>query len=324
MPRGRGRRENEITGTGPIAQWARRLRLLRHTADLTLDELSVKTDKSIATLSKAMAGIDLPTRRTSEAIVLACGGDVDEWVKLWTDTRLSANPQHVQNQPGHQGSSTLTQLKHGPYGRQAAGNWLREQTRGAQPSPIAVQTIPEFKTCVRQLKTWADDPTVRDLAQAMLTPPSTLQGYLTKDTLGELGFLYSFLEALGIEKTYVTEWVFAWRRLQHLDSEARQRVRTARDLLRAASEGLIYEMFFVADESLTGKHLRPPVGVLHEALGHSPKTWLQAAQRVLKTADTLMSRHGYPEAAAEAPEIAAWIAVEDLRNAVAQSHPILE
>ncbi len=75
----RGRPQNPIEGTGPKARYARRLRAAVDQAELTLPALRESTGYSLGTLSKALAGVDLPTWPVAAAILTACGQDLGGW-----------------------------------------------------------------------------------------------------------------------------------------------------------------------------------------------------------------------------------------------------
>src|ERR1700750_2667174 len=74
-----GRPENTISASGPVADHAQQLRLLRQHAALTLRQLTARTGLSTATLSVAASGRKLPTWEVTRAYVQACGGDEDDW-----------------------------------------------------------------------------------------------------------------------------------------------------------------------------------------------------------------------------------------------------
>src|SRR3954463_1113750 len=77
------RPESTIDNIGPVADFARQLRLLRQYAALTLRQLATRTGLSTATLSVAAAGQKLPTWEVTKTYVQACGGDLDDWRVRW-------------------------------------------------------------------------------------------------------------------------------------------------------------------------------------------------------------------------------------------------
>ena len=78
-----GRPENTISASGPVADLAQQLRLLRQHAALTLRQLTAGTGLSTATLSVAASGRKLPTWEVARAYVQVCGGDTDDWRVRW-------------------------------------------------------------------------------------------------------------------------------------------------------------------------------------------------------------------------------------------------
>ncbi|QFQ94978.1 hypothetical protein F9278_00840 [Streptomyces phaeolivaceus] len=84
MPR--GERPLEAEG-GPLLEFAARLRKLREQAGgPTYRDLARRAHYSIAALSAAAAGRQLPTLAVTLAYVRACGGDEREWELIWRRT----------------------------------------------------------------------------------------------------------------------------------------------------------------------------------------------------------------------------------------------
>lgn len=75
--------------TGPIAEFAMRLRALRKEAgNPSYRKLAAKTHYSASTLSVAASGTRLPTLEVTLAYVQACGGDPSEWQEYWRSINL--------------------------------------------------------------------------------------------------------------------------------------------------------------------------------------------------------------------------------------------
>ncbi|MFS8200535.1 hypothetical protein ACLVWQ_17840 [Streptomyces sp. CWNU-52B] len=84
MPR--GERPLDPDG-GPLSEFAARLRKLREQAGRpTYRDLALNAHYSIATLSSAAAGRQLPSLTVTLAYVRACGGDEREWKVIWQRT----------------------------------------------------------------------------------------------------------------------------------------------------------------------------------------------------------------------------------------------
>ncbi|WP_221334863.1 hypothetical protein [Streptomyces sp. EAS-AB2608] len=100
MPR--GERPLDPEG-GPVAEFAARLRKLRDEAGRpTYRELARRAHYSIATLSGAAAGHQLPTLAVTLAYVRACGGDEREWERIWRGAaaRCTAGPPGADAERG--------------------------------------------------------------------------------------------------------------------------------------------------------------------------------------------------------------------------------
>ncbi|MEU7061333.1 helix-turn-helix domain-containing protein [Streptomyces sp. NPDC046197] len=80
-----GRRESPLDpSVGPVQRFAFELRKLRQDAGgLTYRDMAQRTDYSVATLSRAAAGEQLPSLAVALAYVRACGADLDEWEQRW-------------------------------------------------------------------------------------------------------------------------------------------------------------------------------------------------------------------------------------------------
>ncbi|PBC92414.1 WD40 repeat protein [Streptomyces sp. Ag82_O1-15] len=80
-----GRREGPLDpAAGPVQRFAFELRKLRQdTGRLTYSVMAQRTDYSVATLSRAAAGDQLPSLAVALAYVRACGADPEEWEERW-------------------------------------------------------------------------------------------------------------------------------------------------------------------------------------------------------------------------------------------------
>lgn len=87
-----GRRRAPITGDGPRAQLALRLRALRDATGLTLREVAARSGYSAAALSNAERGRHVPSWGLVESFVGACGADPAQWRQLWEIARDDATP----------------------------------------------------------------------------------------------------------------------------------------------------------------------------------------------------------------------------------------
>ncbi|MEU3570325.1 hypothetical protein AB0E96_18155 [Kitasatospora sp. NPDC036755] len=80
-----GRQESPLDpADGPVQRFASELRRLRGEAgDLTYRAMAGRTRYSVATLSRAAGGQQLPSLPVVSAYVEACGGDAAEWERRW-------------------------------------------------------------------------------------------------------------------------------------------------------------------------------------------------------------------------------------------------
>jgi transcriptional regulator with XRE-family HTH domain len=225
-----GRPQNQIGGTGPVADQARQLRLLREHAGLTLRDLAELTKYSLGTLSRATAGRALPTWEVTEAIVRACGGNLPEWADRWKEAAEYRRLPKAMNTPAR--------IRTQPVG--PAGRDLVTHGWGPPPIPVAAETSAGFMDCLRRVKIWAGDPPVRTLARRAKMSPSTVHDILRNKSgnLPSVEAVCAILTACGIEDTSVLgEWVYAWRRLKFAEVEAR-RQRAARNLISIPRKSL--------------------------------------------------------------------------------------
>ncbi|MFF4922367.1 helix-turn-helix domain-containing protein [Kitasatospora sp. NPDC001261] len=80
-----GRQEGPLDpAAGPVQRFASELRKLRRDAgDVTYRVMAGRTRYSVATLSRAAGGQQLPSLPVALAYVEACGGDLTEWERRW-------------------------------------------------------------------------------------------------------------------------------------------------------------------------------------------------------------------------------------------------
>ncbi|KAA6212741.1 hypothetical protein CP973_25675 [Streptomyces albofaciens JCM 4342] len=80
-----GRKERPLDpDAGPVERFAVDLRELRRKAGpLTYRDMAGRVPYSVATLSRAASGEQLPSLAVTRAYVEACGGDVEEWTARW-------------------------------------------------------------------------------------------------------------------------------------------------------------------------------------------------------------------------------------------------
>jgi lambda repressor-like predicted transcriptional regulator len=211
-----GRPENTISASGPVADFAQQLRLLRQHAALTLRQLAARTGLSTATLSVAAAGRKLPTWEVTSAYVQACGGDIDDWRLRWEHAACSSRFAVSMRLPG-----SVSSMPGGQHRDHRLGF-----PGGSAPLPVTADSTGEFMQCLLRVKIWAGDPPVRALSRRAGLPPSTMQDFLHRERrkLPPVDTVCAFLKGCGVDDANViAEWVFAWRRLKLAETENRRR-----------------------------------------------------------------------------------------------------
>lgn len=224
-----GRPENPISGSGPVADFAQQLRLLRQHAALTLRQIAASTELSTATLSAAAAGRKLPAWDVARAYVHACGGNTDDWRMRWEHAARFSRFPSALHIPGRAAPTS---------GVRPRGN-RRGFAAGPAPLPVTAETTSEFMGCLWRVKIWAGDPPVRALSRRAGLPPSTMQDFLRRErrTLPAVEIVCAFLRACGVDdSSVIAEWVYAWRRLK-LEEIEKRRIRTRRVLVSALRAG---------------------------------------------------------------------------------------
>jgi helix-turn-helix protein len=86
-----GRRQQPLTGEGPLVEFAAALRQLRAESGLTLRQLGKRSGYSPSTLSNAEGTQRCPSWLVVEAFVQSCGGNPADWRPRWEAlTRVTA------------------------------------------------------------------------------------------------------------------------------------------------------------------------------------------------------------------------------------------
>jgi hypothetical protein len=100
---------------GPVQAFAADLRKLRYEAGKPKYlQMARLTGRSRTALAEAAGGDHLATWPTVEAYVQACGGDVTEWEKRWTDLRDTIRAQREQPPATHIASPAPAPIRRPP------------------------------------------------------------------------------------------------------------------------------------------------------------------------------------------------------------------
>jgi transcriptional regulator with XRE-family HTH domain len=203
-----GRPENPLSGYNPMTALAAELRELRAHADFTLRELTDLTYYSIATLSFALSGKKLPSWDVTAAIVVACGGEPEDYRRRW------------ESAVHYFGAMEERRASAADFGVEHLG-------LDRAFLPTGVETTEQFMERIRLVKISAGDTPVRALARKAHVGATTMQDFLTNKNgvMPTLRMVVKFLIACGLPPGAISEWEHVWRRLKHRETEARLKER---------------------------------------------------------------------------------------------------
>jgi hypothetical protein len=88
-----------------------------------------------------------------------------------------------------------------------------------RPDPLAADTPAEFVACLRCFRTWAGQPTLREIATRSRQAVSytTIQKVLARNDLPSLTATLAILTGCGATHEYQQSFATAWRRLTMAD-----------------------------------------------------------------------------------------------------------
>jgi transcriptional regulator with XRE-family HTH domain len=180
---------------GPLAELALALRALRQEVGLTYRELAAIANYSHGVLSAAAGGSRLPSWAVVQAFVTACGVDDAEWRVRWE--RAKATPVKATVEPPADVTPPAVSAR-------------------SVVDPRGARTPAEFVEHMRELRVWANQPSLRALAARArraghVLPVSTLHDSLTRDRLPSHDVVIAFVVACGAPDPQV--WITAWRGL---------------------------------------------------------------------------------------------------------------
>ena len=195
-----GRPEESVASEGPLAEFARDLRALRHaTGQIPYRDLGRLARYSPSALSTAVSGRKLPTIELTLAFVRACGGTADDvrtWEQRWHEVNESlGRPGRAPRRPP---PTSLT-------------------SRFADADPANARNVVQFVGQMHKLKIGSGQLTLRDIARrardaGKSLPTSTLCDALKGDRLPQWRVVEAFVIACGDEEA-LDRWHEAWTRL---------------------------------------------------------------------------------------------------------------
>jgi transcriptional regulator with XRE-family HTH domain len=225
-----GRPELPIKHTGPIADHAKRLRVLRDHADLTNRLLAERAGLAPSTVTDALSGRKLPTWPTTSKIVAACGGNVAAWEPGWKDAEHAIRAPKQRSMPAlvlAGADETSGSRSAWPLSRRPGEYWASDSLPpGPAPLPVNAHSAEQFVACLQRVKIWAGDPPFRVLARRVGMPNSSLHTVVKRKTtkMPSWELVYAFLLACGVnDQAVIEEWRYTWRWLKAAEVEIRRR-----------------------------------------------------------------------------------------------------
>jgi hypothetical protein len=229
---------------GPVSQFARALRELRHRAGSpTYRDMQAKSYVSYSSLARAAAGRKFPTWATTNAFITACGGDPAEWKPRWEEVarhveeeaahnagRKTARPvsgevivpEHEQVKserlgpriytPQDDPNAHETQSDH----HQAAPSQLRsnkpadikQKVPAPLPSPDEIRTVAQLRTAVAEMGRQRDVRLISSIMRVRMSVVRLVRGWPEQV---ELPVFLSFVQACGVSSAETEQWVHAWQ-----------------------------------------------------------------------------------------------------------------
>jgi len=174
------------------------LRELRRRSGLTYRELARSTGLAVSTLSAAVNGRNLPSWSVTRAYTVACDGDVRRVRALWQEAVAAA-------------------------GRPVPSDDFSPSEN--PPDPGTAQTPGDFVELLRQLRAWANGPSLSTLnaRSGGHLPPSTVSENLQRNRLPRLDFVSAFASACALDEDQVQLWKDAWSVLKSREADRRRR-----------------------------------------------------------------------------------------------------
>lgn len=198
-------------GTDARAELARRLRDMRAAAGLNLRELAQLTELSIATLSKAQGGNEVPTYTVFSRFVEACGRSPRKLRRLFDQAKAAEN--------AHPETSTAIRPILVPSVKELTERWrtlTAEDIRGAAPAPASKNaTVAEFVDRLGMVKVWSG-MSFEHIGRVTGWGPSTLCDAIRsgRSTLPRQEIVAALLVSCGITDEQVRQWMAAWFEIQ--------------------------------------------------------------------------------------------------------------
>lgn len=195
-------------GSGPVAQLAGELQVLRRAAGLTYDQMAPRVHFSKTTLATADTGTRFPGWPSVEAYVRACGGDLEYYRHRWRETARQLTP---------------------------VGAGAAARPPAALPDPGTAGGLDDYRGLLHHVRALAGDPPYRTLsAQArrlgLSLPRSTVGDMLSgRSRTVSSRVVAAYLRVCGLSDKQVKLWVQV-----HADLVRVDRLRRAGRVLSSA------------------------------------------------------------------------------------------
>lgn len=184
-------------------------------------------------VTAAITGTRLPTKDELNLLAMALGISTEERKFLQTVRQRELSLMRIERQSRKLSPALAEMLEDfpddvpsaplRPYGRGRRAP-LPDLPQAGQPDPLPISTEEELVQGLKAVLTWGGNPSLRELEQRdPRLRRSTVSEMLRRGTLPKYELYVSFLQACGISKPRINEWVYAWRRLQALKESGRDR-----------------------------------------------------------------------------------------------------
>ena len=162
----------------------------------TLAEMARISGVSVASLSKASGGYELPSWRVAEAFLAACGNDSAAWRGRWEKARRAARPgaASIGDEPPESLHLDAERRRRASWAR----TWERWERIGMIVPPHRAETNMDLRLALDSLRNFRS-LSLRQLALLMPYSHSTLAAVLSGARPVKITFLRQYLMACGVK-----------------------------------------------------------------------------------------------------------------------------
>jgi len=183
-----GRRPQNPLPDTAVGAVSAELRRQREEAGLRYRDLADLAGYSLATVTAACGGRQLPSWKVVRACLAACGGDEELTRSLYERACIE------EGRPVPESASAVTE----------------------PPDPAGAATGEQLVECMAGLRAWAGNPPLADLNQRSggHLPPSTISGVLRRGKLPRRDLVVRYARACGLPDSEVRKWEAAWENIK--------------------------------------------------------------------------------------------------------------